>query len=82
MTNQSDKQASIRAYTATASTYEGDWHSAFDKDLIPAGDFNGRLLAWINAKLSASYTSLPSAQAAYAINKGANTWDQLGTFTV
>ncbi len=84
MSNQSKKQASVRAITGTTSTYEGDWHALFDAASIPKGDFNGRLLAWINQTLlePQPYTNLPSAQAGFAISKGAYNWDSLGTFTV
>lgn len=80
MSNQSARQASVRAVTGTTSTYEGDWHALFDANAIPAGSFNGRLLQYINAKLAASYTNLPSAMAAFAVANGATTWDSLGTF--
>lgn len=79
--NQSDRQASIRAVTATALDYDGDWSARFDAAAIPAGDFNGRLLAWINIKLTASFTNLPSAQAALAASASAPDWNGLGTFS-
>jgi hypothetical protein len=81
MTNQSDRQASVRLVTGTTSTYEGDWHSLFTAAGIAAGTFNERLLAWINLKLSPDvYTNLNSAMAAYAAEIGVSNWDSIGDF--
>lgn len=80
MTNQSDKQASVRAITSTASTYEGDWHALFTARGIAAGTFEGRLLGWINSKLAASYTELNSAKAALAVANSYTDWNSMGTF--
>jgi hypothetical protein len=77
---QGDRQASVRALTGTALSYEGDWQALFDQAAIPAGDFNGRLLAWINAQLSASYTNINDAMQAFATSKGAANWSSLGSF--
>lgn len=74
---QSQLQASIRAITGTANSYEGDWHALFDKSAIAAGPFNGRLLAWLNAQLGRTYASLPEAQQAYAVLNGAFSWATL-----
>jgi len=80
MSNQSLKQASIRAVTGTTGTYEEDWHALFDLAGISGGAFNERLLAYINYKLSSSYNNLPSAMQAFAADNGAYNWDSLGTF--
>ena len=78
MTNQSDKQASLRAKTGKALPYEDDWHAYWDSlAILPNGNFNERMLAWINAALVTSFTNLPSAQQAYAAAKGASNWDSL-----
>lgn len=79
MSQQGLRQASVRAVTGTSGTYEGDWHALFDLAAIPAGDFDGRLLAWINKQLAAIYTSLPEAQQAYAAAQGAYNWASLGS---
>lgn len=79
MTNQSDLQQSIRDITGTSLDYNGDWSALFDLDGIPAGDWNGRLLAWINFQLGTSYTNLPEAQNAYAVENGAMNWSALNT---
>lgn len=80
MSNQGLQQQSVRTITGTSLTYEGDWLALFDAAAIPAGDFNGRLLAWINVKLSTSYTNLPQAQQALAENQGAYNFSSMGTF--
>jgi hypothetical protein len=80
MSNQSLKQASIRAVTGTTGTYEEDWGALFDLAAIAGGTFNERLLAYINYKLSSSYNNLPSAMQAFAADNGAYNWDSLGTF--
>lgn len=80
MSNQGLKQASIRAVTSTTGTYEEDWHALFDLAGIASGVFNGRLLGYINHKLSSSYDNLPSAMHAFAADNGAYNWDSLGTF--
>lgn len=80
MTNQSDKQASIRAITGTTGTYEGDWHALFTARGIAAGTFNQRLLGWINSKLAASYTELNSAMAALAAANSYTNWNSMGAF--
>lgn len=80
-TNQSAKQASVRLVTGSAESYEGDWHRLFDLAAIAANDtFNGRLLRWLNLKLSASYTNLPEAMQALATSLGVFNWDSIGTF--
>lgn len=92
MSQQGYRQASIRGVTASAEPLEGDWHRLFavasiaasftdSKGVVVPIPFNERLLLWINLKLSKSYTSLPEAQQAYAVAKGAYNWSSLGTFT-
>lgn len=80
MSNQSLKQASVRTVTGTSLTYEGDWHALFDLLGLPSGDYNGRLLQYINVKLGTTYTNLPSAMMAFALANGASNWDGLGSF--
>lgn len=81
MSQQALRQASVRAVTGSAESYEGDWHRLFDAASITSGDtFNGRLLRWLNLKLSASYTNLIEAQQALATSVGAFNWASLGTF--
>lgn len=79
--NDALKQASVRGATGTTLDYNGDWSALFTADGIAAGDWNGRLLSWINLKLTASHTNVNEAMHAYAVSKGANNWSSLGTFT-
>lgn len=78
---QSLRQASVRAVTGTTHTYEGDWHALFTSLGIAAGDFNGRMLQYINTKLSASYTEINGAMAAMAAAEGVDSFQAIGTFT-
>lgn len=82
MSQQGLRQASIRAVTGstTNETYDGDWHKLFDRASIPAGTLDERLLRWINAKLTKSYTSLPEAMQALATANGAWNFSSMGTF--
>ena len=81
-TNQELRQISVEAVTGTKWDYNSDWSALFDLAGIPTNlDWNGRLLAWINLKLSSSYTNLPGAMAALAANFSAPSWDELGTFS-
>jgi hypothetical protein len=80
VSQQGDRQASVRAVTGTALTYEGDWEALFDQAGIPAGPFNGRMLAWINLKLSAAHTELNGAMQALADANAAFNFSSMGTF--
>lgn len=80
MTNQELQLASVREVTGTAYGWPGDWHALFDLAGIPQGDFNGRLLAWINDYLSTSYAGLPEAMQAFAVDQGYINWSSMGTF--
>jgi hypothetical protein len=91
MSQQGLRQASVRAVTGTAFTYEGDWHALFDHAGIPAGQadsqgvyrpatYDERLLLWINDAMSRVFTNLPEAQQAFAAANGAYNWSSLGTF--
>lgn len=81
MSQQSLMQASIRAVTGTTYTYEGDWHALFDNDGIPLGQFNERMLRWINVRLGGAYTEINGAMAAMALAEGADSFNAIGTFT-
>lgn len=80
MSNQSLRQASVRASTGTAYHYEGDWIALFDAAGIASGFFNERMLAWINAQLSTAYTNVNDAMQAFAEDQGATSWNELGVF--
>lgn len=81
-TAQGLRQASVRAVTETNQTYEGDFHALFTLHSIPAGDFNGRLLAWINAKLAPAtlFANVNDAMQALATANGADNFSAMGTF--
>lgn len=81
MPNQGDRQASARGVSGKSLDYNGDMLALFDTRGVAAGDFNGRMLAYINAKLGATYTDISSAKTALAVANGSSTWDGLGTFT-
>lgn len=77
---QSARQSSVRTVTGTTNTYEGDWHALFDLAGIPAGPFDGRMLAWINLKLSAAYAEINGAMQALATAAGGFNFSSLGAF--
>jgi len=81
MSNQSLRQASVRGVTGTAYHYEGDWMALFDTRLVASGFFNERLLRYINGQLLSNYTNLNDAMKAFAVNQGATSWNEMGTFT-
>lgn len=74
-TNQEARHAAVRASTGTALDYNSDWSALFDQASIPASEWDGRFLAWINAQLTTSYASLPQAMQAYAVSQGAYNWN-------
>jgi len=82
-TNQESIQLAVRAQSGTALTYNEDWHALFDADGIPAGTFNGRMLAWLNAELdadgdtSAPYPVLMQAMEVYAQRAGFANWSAM-----
>lgn len=79
MSNQGGVQQAIRNQTGTALDYNGDWSALFDQDGIASGDWNGRLLAWINATLGTSYTEINGAKQAFAVDQGFNNWSSMNT---
>ena len=85
MSNDGDRQQVMRTSTSKALDYNGDWMAKFDAAGIAAGDFNGRMLAFVNAQLAASFTEINSALRAYAIAQtttGAKSFNELGPFTI
>ncbi len=79
--NQSLRQASVRAVTGTAYNYEGDWSALFTAAGFTTGSWNERFLLWLNSQMGANYTDLPGAMQAFAEYNGVYNWDSLGTFT-
>lgn len=92
MSNDGDRQATLRTSTAVFLAamklpldYNGDWLAKFDMNSIPGSDYNGRLLAFINAQLGTSYTEINGAKYAYAVAQsttGAKSFNELGPFTI
>ncbi len=82
MSNQGGIQAALRLSTGKALDYNGDWLALFDQDGVASGDFNGRMLAWINQTLGTSFSDLPGAQAAYAAEQGFSSWGAMDTLTL
>jgi hypothetical protein len=70
MSNQSGVHAAVRAITGTSLDYNSDWSALFDAHGIAAGDWNGRMLAWINQTLGASFPDVQGAMNALAANQG------------
>lgn len=82
MSNQGLLQQSIRDYTSTALDLNGDWLALFANDGVTTGTFNERMLTWINSILGASYTSLPDAQQAFAVNQGYSNWTTMAAIVL
>lgn len=79
-TNQSARHADLLTALGPGFeefTHESAWHAYWDDQAIAAGPFNQRMLAWINAELTTSYTNLPRAMQAFAEDRGAYDWDSL-----
>lgn len=77
---QGRRQQSLRTVTGKAYDHNGDWIAKFQAASIASSDFNGMMIAWINAKLVTTYTTLNGAQAALAAANSANTFTGMGTF--
>lgn len=75
MTNQGDRQASVRALTGTAFDYNGDWSALFDQEGYSSASFNERFLAWLNGRLGTTYSNLSCAMQAFAEANGFFNWD-------
>lgn len=74
------RHARVRQYTGTAQTYEGDWHALFTMYGIPAGPFDGRMLAWLNIRMNTTFSTLSGAKQAFAEFNGAYNWQSMGDF--
>lgn len=79
MSNQSLRQASVRALTGTSGTYEEDWMALFDQDGIQSGTFNERLYAWLAGKTGLAGRTIDELMHAYAVSQGVSNWGALGT---
>jgi hypothetical protein len=79
--NQEARQTSIRAVTSTTGSVNEDWIALFTARSAAAGQFNERMLAYINTKLSTSHTNINDAMQALAANQSADNFSSMGTFT-
>jgi len=79
MTNQGDLQASIRTVTGTTYDYNGDWHSLFDFYSIATGEFNGRLILWLQSALNSTNPDLDGLKQEYADSLGVYNWNSVYT---
>jgi len=79
-TNQEGVHAAVRAVTGTSRSYNEDWHALFDSDGIASGNFDSRMLAWINTTLGTSYTNVNAAMQAFAVDQGFTNWSSMNTF--
>ena len=79
--NQEARQTSIRAVTSTTGSVNEDWIALFTTRSAPAGQFNERMLAYINTLLSTSHTNINDAMQALAANQSADSFSSMGTFT-
>lgn len=69
-TNQEARQQALRDQTSTTNNTSGDWHAYWDGEAIAAGNWTGRMLAWINSVLGTSYSNVNGAMHAYAEDRG------------
>lgn len=76
-TNQEGRQQAIRDVTSSAHNTSGDWHAYWDNQSVTAGNWTGRMLAWINSVLGTSYSNVSGAMHAYADNKGFDNWSSI-----
>ncbi|WP_038950384.1 hypothetical protein [Bradyrhizobium genomosp. III] len=85
MSNDGDREQTLRTSTGVALDYNGDWLAKFDANAVPGSDYNGRLLAFINSQLGTSYDEINGAKYAYATAQsidGALSFNELGTSTI
>jgi|TARA_Y100000310_G_scaffold267942_1_gene280304 hypothetical protein len=80
-TTQEARQISIRAVTSTAGSVNEDWIALFTARSAPAGEYNERMLSYINTLLSTSHTNISDAMQALAADQGADNFSSMGTFT-
>lgn len=80
-TNQEARQAAVRGVTSTTGTHNEDWLALFTARSAPTGEYNERMLNYINTKLSTSYTNINDAMQALAANQSADNFSSMGTFT-
>jgi hypothetical protein len=83
MSQQGLRQQLFRDYHGTAGNhpYEADLMLAFAKDGFSTGTFNERALGWLNRYLGVTHTTLPGAEADFAVGNGFSRWGDVGSLT-
>jgi len=82
MSQQGVRQGVLRSGTSERFDHNGDWLWRFQSVGITTGDFNGRMLAWINLRYGQNYTDLPGAMAYMASVNNATNFSAMGTFVL
>jgi hypothetical protein len=77
--NQSGIHEAVRTQISQRFSYGGDWSALFDQDDIPLGDWNGRMINWINFKLGTSIPDYPGALQVFAESQGFDNWASMNT---
>lgn len=80
-TNQEARQIAIRAVTSTTGTVNEDWIALFTARSAAAGTFNERMLAYVNGKLTPTFTNVNDALQALAVDQDDNNYSSMGTFS-
>lgn len=80
-TNNEARQIAIRTVTSTTGTVNEDWLALFTARSIAAGTFNERLIQYINAELTTTYTDVNLAIQAFATAQSDYNFSSMGTFT-
>jgi hypothetical protein len=80
-TNSEARQIAIRAVTSTTGGTNEDWIALFNTRTIAAGTFNERLIQYINAELTTTYTDVNLAIQAFATAQSDYNFSSMGTFT-
>jgi len=89
MSNQGQRQQSVRDSTSTTESYEGDWLALFDQLLSSEHtadgltNFNGRLKDYCERAVGFRFGSVGGAMNAFAQSVGGvASWNELGQFDV
>ena len=82
MSQQGVREGVLEAASVARLGYNGAWMDRFITAGITTGDFNGRLLAWINLRYVQTFDNLPGAMAYMAAQNGATNFSSMGTFSV
>jgi hypothetical protein len=78
--NQERRQASVRAIAGTSGAHDDDWRALFARAAAGGGSHGESLRNWINARLGSGFQNVNDAMQAFARDRGAASWDELGSF--